>query len=255
MAEVDLPQGWTRIPVSLATDEQIRDWIVYVARTVAGLSAAPSTREAYDRVVAPDELEGRGSALQLAMNEMWSCALTQDGLARFLLEDAAPEQRAKIVFLWQAYVGGRAMVDEENVADAFGARHYRRDLNMPAGVVPRRGDVHIIDAATMAHTFMQTSELDSSGRFSTVEGGEVDARGYKAIEPGSRMLRPNGTLVDFKGQGATHVLWCWIDVVKEIRGAGATVGIPAPLLVAPSAQGEIDAGTTATSSTVNVAKG
>jgi hypothetical protein len=221
-----LPNGWIRTSSATASDDEIRDFVVAIEKTFAGLSADPKTRAAYDAIVAPTKIEG--SVLQASMNEMWSCALTQDGAARFFLEDAAPEVKAKILFLWQSYKNGRAMLDEESAASVLSAMHMRAAI-VGGKVKLRRAMIHIIDAesGTTAHTYMQTSELDAAGRFTTIEGGEVDANGFKAIKAGERLARGNGIVTSIDGK-TIHVLYAVIDMVEEIRASGASIGIPAP---------------------------
>jgi len=219
------PSGMRWVRAGDATEDEIRDFVVSTYLPLAGLSAAPDTREKYLDIIAPMELEGVD--LRNAMANMWSCALTVDGEDRKLLSTAPPEAQAKARWLWARYVNANAMTDEENTAYAFGALRMAKMLDVKSGVCPKRGDHVIIDASGTAHTYSLTSDPDADGVTKTVEGGAVDAQNYKAIEAGERKLLENGAITDRAGKAA-HTLYCWIDIVTLLRNAGAWVLTKAP---------------------------
>lgn len=226
------PPGKVWVHASEATDEQLREYAASTYRPLAGLSAAPGTREAYlDAIGHP----GITAAMRAAMAGMWSCALLVDGEDERMLALAPPDALAHAHWLIENYVTGNAMTDEERTADLFHALHYA--AKEPAAR-PQKGDHVIQDAAGTAHTFSITSDPDASGAFRTVEGGEVDAQGFKAIEAGARVLLPGGVLTS-PDRKAHHALWAWVNVVELLRNAGAWVLVDAvakaPVPVDPAA--------------------
>jgi len=152
-----------------------REKVSELARTFAGLSYAPATRDAYLELLAPAKLDD--PATRDACGHAWSCYLTTLGLWRRLGVEH-PDLAIR-------YVSGAAPAWVAAIAASRGAERVPDGVSMPSlgDAIEVNGGEHIIAAIVSIVLEGAVATVD------TIEGGQVDASGNKSISlfTGKRM--------------------------------------------------------------------